>query len=197
MGQQSVFRHLMPSPTLLECFDKYIPDHIFKNIKFDDEDDNNNNHCITFGGCGVWHCYNYIIDEPASANWAGDEIQISFKQMLRAKVWFDWVMSGLNRWYFDGDLDETAKQRMTEYIYNTYTNKCTACSTIFALYQQPFITCRTCDGRLCVECFMGDNNATVTFDGTATYIHSKYGDKTFTNGEKFEDFCYDCSATTT
>lgn len=183
----------MPSLTLLECFDRYIPDHIFKNVKFDDEDDNNNNHCITFDGCGVWHCHNYIIDEPAAANLIGSEIDLSFKQMLHAKVWFDKIVSfdGRHWWYF-GDLDETAKKQMTEDIYNAYSETCPGCSIIFALGRQPSITCKTCDKRLCIECFMQDNNAIVILGDIDIRISSKHGDKTFVYGNYFEDFCYGC-----
>lgn len=173
----------MPTSTLLECLNKYIPDNIFKDIVLE-PNEFSDNWCIIIDGQGCPGCYKFTKDIPLHKNLIMDKEPLkhnsNFFNMLRMKLWA--IECPYSRWGFDNE------EEAIHHIYNLYTFKCNRCEQI--QYEGPFccMYCGTCIckrckfpnkwgfsigclARLCRVCYTNDQDASIEIIDKKCYIH--------------------------
>lgn len=161
----------MPTPTLLECFDEYIPNHIFKNLILDPSDLKYDNCCIIFDGVGCPACFKFSKDDERHES-LGECIMylntgenISLYNMLGMKVWFGYchiVTEDSHKIYDFGILEPYTKEEqkliIRNHLYDNYVNVCSKCD--IAKYCDSF-TCYECSLSYCLACFTEDAKAEI------------------------------------
>ena len=159
----------MPTPTLLECLDKYIPDHIFKNVVLDPPDPKYDNCCIIFDGVGCYMCFKFSKDDERHES-LGECVcnyneSIDLYNMLRMKMWFGY--SHITYGFGEPYTEEEQKLAIYNCIYNNYVDTCSKCK--ITKYCDSF-RCRECSSDYCLTCFTEDSNAETRFVSKTT-IH--------------------------
>lgn len=206
----------MPSPTLLECFDKYIPDHIFKDIVFE-LDPICDNCCIIVDGCGAMGCYRFTEDEPHEQNLVlkrnkrggvsyldSEARPTTISGWLCAKVWFVYKPH-----HADFETEEVRANIVKECIYNIITMHCDRCQQTKYSYVYYCLFCHTCDDshkfckygptmgclqRLCLDCFTEDPEAIDKYDRDNKTIWLTYKGKTVKYTDTRYSGCTDSSS---
>lgn len=194
----------MPSPTLLECFDKYIPDHIFKDIVLE-PDPFCENCCIVIDGCGMPHCFQFTKDEPLKENLVlknGDyyHSRVHVQEVpkwLHMKVWF------MYKPYSEIETEEQRADIIKRMFYDIWTFDCHYCKQTYVGPSYRCLFCRECNNnccggyasescaaKVCIACFTGDPGAVREYTNDKVYL--TYGGKTveYINGyEIYRDNC--------
>lgn len=117
----------MPTKTLLEYFNQYIPHHIFKNVILDPADAEYNNYCIIFDGVGIPMCFKFSNDDERSESLASDNKQellcgINFYKMLRMKVWFNFTQNIIKGVWEEDDRKYLIKERIYDLFVEYFEN---------------------------------------------------------------------------